>query len=123
VKRPKQTVDLRATVQYEGQSFIDATPGENQRLIGSTFAVSYVLKLPKGILFNQQLAYLPAWNNMHAYSGSETNTLVLPIYKRLGFSVGTIYSYLNDPPVTTPSTKPNSFQFTFGATYTLPPPK
>jgi hypothetical protein len=123
VKRQKQTLDLRATVQYEGQSFIDATPGENQSLIGSTFAVSYVLKLPKGAIFNQQLAYLPAWNNMHAYSGSETGMLVLPIYKRLGFSVGTIDTYLNDPPVTTPPTKPNSFQFTFGATYTLPPPK
>lgn len=123
VKRPKQTLDLKAMMQYEGQSFIDATPGENQSLIGSTFAASYVLKLPKGMIFNQQLAYLPAWNNLHAYSGSETDTLVLPIYKRLGFSVGTIDTYLNDPPVTTPPTKPNSFQFTFGATYTLPPPK
>jgi hypothetical protein len=75
------------------------------------------------MVFNQQLAYIPAWNDTHDYSYGENNTLVLPVYKRLGLSVGTIDTYLNDPPVTTPPTKRNSFQFTFGAAYTLPAPK
>jgi hypothetical protein len=121
-KQPKQTLDLKATLQYERQSFLDATPGSNQSLIGSTFAASYMRKLPKGMVFNQLLGYLPAWNNMHAYSVNETDMLILPVYKRLSLSVGTVDTYLNDPPVTTPSTKPNSFQFIFGATYTLPLP-
>lgn len=123
VKQDKQTLDLKATVQYERQTFLNAMPGSDQSLIGSTFAASYVRKLPKGMLFNQQLAYLPAWNNMHAYSANETDTLILPVYKRLGLSIGTVDTYLNDPPVTTPPTKPNSFQFIFGVTYTLPTPQ
>jgi hypothetical protein len=123
VKREKQTLDLKATIQYERQSFLDATPGSDQSLIGSTFAANYVRKLPKGMIFNQQLAYLPAWNNMRAYSAAENNALILPVYKRLGLSVGTVDSYLNDPPLTVPPTKRNSFQFTFGASYSLPAPK
>jgi hypothetical protein len=124
VKQANQMLDLKGTVQYEQQSFIDATPGENQNLIGSTFATNYLRKFGKGgVVFNQQLEYLPAWNYMHAYSFGETDSLILPVYKRLSFSVGTADSYLNDPAVTAPPTKRNSFQFTMGATYTLPPPK
>jgi hypothetical protein len=33
--------------------------------------------------------------------------------------VGTNDSYLNDPPVTAPPTKRNSFQFTMGLTYAI----
>jgi len=130
VKQAKQTLDLKGTLQYERQSFLfedagvpGAVPSPDQSLIGSTFAANYMRKLPKGMIFNQQLAYLPAWNDPHDYSAAETNALVLPVYKRLGLSVGTIDTYLNDPPATVPQTKANSFQFTFGATYTLPVPK
>jgi hypothetical protein len=119
MKEAKQTLDLKATVQYERQSFIGATPGEDQNLIGSTFAANYMRKLGKTMVFTQQLAFIPAWNNTNAYSAGEINTLILPVYKRLSFSVGTIDSYLNDPPVTAPPTKRNSFQFTMGATYSF----
>jgi hypothetical protein len=123
VKKPKETLDLKATIQYERQSFLNATtPGSNQSLIGSTFAANYVRYLAKGLVFNQQLAYIPAWNNLHAYSVDETDTLILPVYKRLSLSVGTVDSYLNDPATTVPPTKRNSFQFTMGATYSLPAP-
>jgi hypothetical protein len=120
IKQDKQELDLKALMQYEKQTFLDAVPGTNQNLIGSTFNVSYMRKLPKGMLFAQQASYLPAWNNLHAYSASETDTLSLPVYKKLSMTVGTIDSYLNDPAVTVPPTKRNSFQFTFGATYNLP---
>jgi hypothetical protein len=123
MKQAKQTLDLKGTIQYEKQSFIDATPGANQNLVGSTFATNYMRKLPKGAIFTQQLQYIPAWNDLHAYSTGETNALILPVYKRLSFSVGSVDTYLNDPANTVPPTKRNSFQFTMGATYTLPPPK
>jgi len=122
LKKASQTLDVKGTVQFEQQSFIGATPGENVSLVGSTFAAIYVRKLPKGALFNQQLSYIPAWNDLHAYSTNESNTLLLPVYKRLSFSVGTIDSYLNDQAVTTPPTKGNSFQFNMGVTYSLPAP-
>lgn len=122
IKQDKQTLDLTGTVQYERQSFLNAPPGSDKSLVGSTFAASYVHKLPKGMVFNQQLSYIPAWNDLHAYSASEADTLVLPVYKRLGLSVGTLDSYLNDPALTVPPTKGNSFQFTMGVTYSLAAP-
>ena len=39
--------------------------------------------------------------------------------KALSFSVGTLDSYLNDPPASLPPTKRNSFQFTMGLTYAI----
>jgi hypothetical protein len=119
VKQPKQELDLQATIQYEKQNFINATDGTNQNLIGSTFAGTYVRKLPRGFLFNQQVAFIPAYNNTNAYSASESNTLAVPLYKSLSFSIGTLDTYLNNPPPALPPTQRNSFQFTFGATYVV----
>jgi len=117
IKDPKQTLDLKALIQYEKQSFIDPLPGENQNLIGSTFSANYLRKLPKGMLFNQQVAYIPAWNNLHAYSFTELNTFSIPAYKRLSLTLGTLDSYLNNPATALPPVKRNSFQFTAGVTY------
>jgi hypothetical protein len=117
IKRPKQELDVKATIQYEKQTFINATDGVNQDLVGSTFAGVYVLHLPRSIIFNQQVAYIPAYNNSTAYSATESDNVVFPMYKKLSFTVGTIDSYLNNPPPAVPPTQRNSFQFTFGATY------
>lgn len=119
VKTAKQTLDLKALVQYERQAFLDALPGENQNLIASTFAANYLLKLPKGMIFNQQLAYLPAWNNLHAYSATELNTFSIPAYKNFSLTLGTLDTYLNNPATALPPVKRNSFQFTVGVTYNL----
>jgi hypothetical protein len=119
VKKPKQQLDLKATIQYEKQTFINATSGVNQDLIGSTFAGVYVMHLPRSILFNQQVEYIPAYNNSNAYSANETDTVTFPMYKNFGFTLGTIDSYLNNPPPAVPPTLRNSFQFTFGATYVI----
>jgi hypothetical protein len=119
IKQAKQTLDLKGTLQYEKQTFDNDTVGTNEDLVGSTFAVSYALKLPRSIVFNQQIAYIPAYNNVRAYSASETNTLAFPFYKNFSFSIGTIDTYLNDPPPAEPPTKRNSFQFTTGVTYNI----
>ncbi len=117
IKQPKQTLDLKALIQYERQDFIDALPGENQNLIGSTFSAAYVRQLPKGMVFTQQVAYIPAWNNLHAYSVTELNAFTIPAYKRLSLAFGTLDSYLNNPATALPPVKRNSFQFTAGVTY------
>jgi hypothetical protein len=119
IKRPKQELDLKATIQYEKQDFINGTGNVNQNLIGSTFAAVYNLTLPRGMIFNQQVAYIPAYNNFNAYSATESNMLSIPFYKSLAFSIGTLDSYLNNPPPAIPPTLRNSFQFTFGATYVV----
>jgi hypothetical protein len=122
VKRPKRELDLKATIQYESQQFIDtpgAAPSPSMNLIGSTFSASYVDHL-KLFTLTQSLAFVPAYNTPSAYSANETNILAFPAYKNFGFSIGTLDSYLNDPPLTTsPPTKPNSFQFTMGLTYAI----
>jgi hypothetical protein len=118
VKTPKQEADLKGTVQYEKQGFITGSGQTSQNLIGSTFELSYLLKL-KMLTYTQQLAYIPAWNTPKAYSASETDTLAFPAYKNFALSVGTLDSYLNDPPSTEPPTKRNSFQFTMGLTYAI----
>lgn len=117
LKAPKQEADLKATIQYEKQQFISSGSG-NQNLIGSTISLAYVLH-HKLVTYTQGLAYIPAFNNPHAYSANETNTLAFPAYKNFSFSVGTLDSYLNNPPSSLPPTKRNSFQFTMGMTYAI----
>jgi hypothetical protein len=116
LKTETQTADVKGTVQYERQTFIGSSTEED--LIGSTFSLDYLLHL-KFLTFTQGIAYIPAYNNSRAYSVNETNTLAFPAYKNLGFTVGTLDSYLNNPPVSEPPTKRNSFQFTMGLTYAI----
>lgn len=118
IKKPRQELDVKATIQYEKQQFISGAAGTNQNLVGSTFSASYALHTR---LFNyaQGVAFIPAYNNAAAYSVNETNVFSFPTYKNFSFSVGTLDSFLNDPPVSLPPTQKNSFQFTMGVTYAI----
>lgn len=115
---PRHEADVKGTVQYEKQKFITGTTGTNENLIGSTFAANYLLHT-KPFTFSQAVEYIPAYNVARAYSLNETNTLAISAYKSFGFSIGTLDSYLNNPPATIPVTKRNSFQFTMGLTYAI----
>jgi hypothetical protein len=122
IKQPQQTLDIRATLQYEKQEFLASALESNTNLIGSTLGVNYMRKLPMKAIFLQQLQYLPAYNDPMAYSANETNSLTFPVYKRFSFQVGTQDSYLNNPPVAifpAPVNRRNSFQFTTGISLTL----
>jgi hypothetical protein len=118
VKTDQHELDLKGTLQYERQQFITGTSTSNPNLIGSTFGAEYLLAA-KHFTFTQQLQYIPAYNDAHAYSVNETNTLTFPVYKNFGFSFGTLDSYLNNPPISLPPTQRNSFQFTMGLTYAI----
>jgi hypothetical protein len=122
VKSPRQEFDLRGTAQYEKQQFIPGAGTVNQNLIGSTFSATYVLHL-KLLIYTQALSFIPAYNQLSAYSATEADMVTFPAYKKFSFSVGTLDSYLNNAPFvgtsTTPPTKPNSFQFTMGLTYAI----
>ncbi|HEY0794468.1 MAG TPA: DUF481 domain-containing protein [Acidisarcina sp.] len=122
LKRPNASLDLKATIQYESQAFLNGAPSPSQNLIGSTFSEAYLLKLPHNIVLTEQGSYLPAYNNMHDYSANETSNIGFPLYKRLSFSVGSVDTYLNDPPAAIYPAAPNkrnSFQFTTGVSYSL----
>ena len=118
LKTRKQEVDLKGTVQYEKQEFLSGAGSSDQNLFGSTFSVNYVLHR-KLLNYTQSLAYLPAYTQSVAYSINETNGVTFPAYKHLSFSLGTVDSYLNDPPVSVPPTRRNSFQFTMGLNYSF----
>jgi hypothetical protein len=114
-KDDAQELDLKGSITYIRQSFQQGKGDQN--LIGATIAQNYNRKFAHGILFVEQVAFTPAFNNSSAYSGIGNAGLTIPFYKRLNFSIGTIDTFLNDPP---PGFKKNSFQFTMGVTYTLP---
>jgi uncharacterized protein DUF481 len=123
IKTPKQELDLKFDIHYERQSYFvtpnitpppPLTPSKN--LIGADFGDTYMLKLPHGLVFNQGAVITPAFNQSNAYSAVATAGLLFPVYKRLGFSVGALDDFLNDPAA---GSKKNSFQFTAGVTYTL----
>jgi hypothetical protein len=115
LKSDDRELDLKGSITYIRQSFQQSK--NNQNLIGATIAESYNRKFAHGILFVEQLAITPAFNNSSAYSAIGNAALTIPFYKRLNLSVGIVDSFLNDPP---PGFKKNSFQFTTGVTYTLP---
>jgi Protein of unknown function, DUF481 len=123
IKQAKQQLDVKADVHFERQQYFvtpnilpppPLTPSKN--LIGMDFGDTYMLKLPHGLVFNQGATITPAFNNTNAYSAVATAALLFPVYKRFGFSVGTLDDFLNDPAA---GSKKNSFQFTAGVTYSL----
>jgi putative salt-induced outer membrane protein YdiY len=114
IKRPNESLDLKAGVTYIRQDFAGASTTKS--LEGSVFEEDYQRGLMRGIKFNQTLIIIPAWNNTDALTASGSALLTMPIYKRMNFSIGTIDNYLHDPPE---GFKKNSFQATMGLTYSL----
>ena len=123
IKNPRQELDVKFDIHYEKQKYF-VTPGiippppltPSKNLVGADFGDTYMLKLPHGLLFNQGATITPAFNQSNAYSAIATAGLLFPVYKRFGFTVGTLDDFLNDPAA---GSKKNSFQFTAGVTYTL----
>ena len=126
IKDDNQQFDLKASANYVSQQFQTAgeggnpgevsNPDQDQNLFGSTFSETYNRELPRKILFNEQISLMPAWNNLNAYAASGTASLSLPVYKKFSVTVGTVDTYLNNPPS---GFRKNSFQFTSGITYTM----
>ena len=107
-------LDLKGAMSYVHQGFESAA--SNESLVGSTFTESFTRKFQHSILLTEQLTATPAWNDTSAYFGSASVTLALPVHKRLGVAIGSVDTFLNDPP---PGFKKNSFQLTVGLTYAL----
>jgi len=107
-------LDLKAGVTYIHQNFYDSA--NNESLVGSTFGEIYTHKFAHGVLLNEQITLIPAWNDLNAYSGTGSVGLALPVHKRLSVSLNALDAFLNNPP---PGFKKDSFQFTAGLSYAL----
>jgi len=114
ISTPKQQLDVKADLHYEGQSFQD--PTTNLDLIGSTLAETYKRTLPRKLVLTEQASVLPAWNNFNAYSANGSIGLSLPLFKRLSVALTTTDSFINNPST---GFRKNSFQFVTGITYSL----
>ncbi|HEX4137425.1 MAG TPA: DUF481 domain-containing protein [Bryobacteraceae bacterium] len=114
VKRPNESLDLKAGITYVRQGFAD--PAVNRDLSGSVFEEDFQRGLARGIKFNQSVVLSPSWNDTNAFTAVGSALLTMPVYKRMNFSLGTIDNYLHDPPS---GFKKNSFQATMGLTYSL----
>ena len=100
-------LDLKAGVSYIRQSF--SVSSSNESLVGSTIGEIYTRKFAHGVLLNEQITFIPAWNVTSAYSGTGSIGLALPVHKRLSVSLNLADAFLNDPP---PGFNKNSFQIT-----------
>jgi Protein of unknown function, DUF481 len=114
LNQEKRTLDLKGDIHYERQEFYP--PGVSQNLIGANIGEIYMQKLLRGLVFNESGVVQPAFNNSSAFTAQVMTGLVFPVYKNLGFSLGTQDNYINNPPA---GYKNNTFQFTAGVTYSL----
>lgn len=113
VQTPLQQFDVKASIDYEQQKRASTT---SLNLVGASFGENYRRTLPKKIAFTEYGTFVPAFNIANAYSANFSAGLVLPVYKRLGASLGVSDNYLNNPAV---GYRKNSFQFVTGVTYSI----
>lgn len=119
IQQAAQTLDVKGDIHYERQDFYPAgpgIPGVSLNLIGINVGEIYMRKLLHGVIFNESGLVQPAFNHPSAFTAQVIAGLVFPVYKNLGFSLGTQDNYINNPPS---GYKKNTFQFTAGLTYTL----
>jgi hypothetical protein len=123
IKRPMRTLDVKGDIHYQRQEFYPAADfptGQTLNLIGATFGEIFMQKLPKGMVFNEAGTILPAFNTPagepSAWSAQIIAGLLFPVYKNLGFTLGSQDNFVNNPPL---GYKKNTFQFIAGVTYTL----
>jgi hypothetical protein len=104
-------------LEATGKPSVFMTAPYSNSLVGSVFGQTYNGKLPRNIQLNEFLTITPSWNNLSAYSTNAGLNWTLPLYRHLAITIGTIDTFLNNPPT---GFKKNSFQFTTGVTYTIP---
>jgi hypothetical protein len=123
IKETARTLDVKGDIHYQRQEFYPSAAfpgGQTLNLIGATIGELFMQKLPKGLVFNENGTVLPAFNTPagepSAFSAQIIAGLLFPVYKNLGFTIGSQDNFVNNPPF---GYKKNTFQFTAGVTYTL----
>jgi hypothetical protein len=123
IKETARTFDVKGDIHYQRQEFYPAADfpsGQTLNLIGATIGELYMQKLPKGLVFNEAGTVLPAFNTPagqpSAWSAQIIAGLLFPVYKNLGFTLGSQDNFVNNPPL---GYKKNTFQLTAGLTYSL----
>ena len=123
IRKKNRTLDVKGDIHYQRQEFYPASDfpsGETLNLIGASIGELFMQKLPKGLVFNEAGTVLPAFNTPSgqpsAWSAQIIAGLLFPVYKNLGFTLGSQDNFVNNPPF---GYKKNTFQFTAGLTYSF----
>lgn len=121
IREKNRTLDVKGDIHYQKQEFYPAADfpsGQTLNLIGASIAEIFMKKLPKGLVFNESGTVLPAFNTPagqpSAWSAQIIAGLLFPVYKNLGFTLGSQDNFVNNPPS---GYKKNTFQFIAGVTY------
>jgi hypothetical protein len=113
LKNANESLDLKGSASYIRRN-LSGQPADN--LAGATVDETFNRKFAHGLIFSQQLTMIGALNQADAYSAAANAKVVMPVYKRLNFSVSATDNILGDPP---PGFRKNSFLFTTGVTYAV----
>ncbi|MFL6428393.1 MAG: DUF481 domain-containing protein [Acidobacteriaceae bacterium] len=123
IREKNRTFDVKGDIHYQRQEFYPAADfpsGQTLNLIGASIGELFMQKLPKGLVFNEAGTVLPAFNTPSgqpsAWSAQIIAGLLFPVYKNLGFTLGSQDNFVNNPPF---GYKKNTFQFTAGLTYSF----
>jgi hypothetical protein len=114
IKSADELLDLKGELNYLDQQF--QTSSQNQKLLGSIFSEDFTWKFKHTITLQQQLTLNPAWTNTRAYSATGNVSVTVPVFKRMGVTMSSTDTFLNDP---SPGFRKNSFQFTTSLTYAV----
>lgn len=112
IKTERTDMDARAGIGFLQQRYSD--PALNRNLVGSRFGETFSHRFAHGVVLYEQAGIRPSWNETRNFFGDFLLSLNAPVYRRLGVSVSSFDSYVNNPP---PSFRKNSFQVTLGVTY------
>jgi hypothetical protein len=115
LKNATEELDLKGELDYVNQEFQNSA--QNQKLLGSIFSEGFTKKFKHNVLFTEQLSANPALSNLHASSATGNLSLTIPVLKRVGLTMSSTDTFLNDPSA---GFRKNSFQFTTAISYTLP---
>lgn len=123
IKTKVRLFDVKGDIHYEKQDFYPSAKyprGRTLNLVGATIGESLQQKLPRSLVFTESGLIQPAFNtpanSASAWSAQVLAALLFPVYKNLGFSLGSQDNFINNPPA---GYKKNTFQFTAGVTYSL----
>ena len=115
IKLANEELDFKGELDYLDQQF--QTASQNKKLLGSIFTEELIKKFKHNITFQEILTLNPALTDFRASSATGNVSLTIPVLKRIGVTMSSTDTFLNDPSI---GYRKNSFQFTTGLTYTLP---
>jgi hypothetical protein len=118
INNPRNSVDLKAEMQYEQQQFYNSSAGPSgtstKNLASAAITETWNRNLAHSMKFNEYLSLTPTFNIAQAYSAVINANFLFPAYKKLNFALSSTDNYLGDPPQ---GYMRNTFQLTAGVSY------